>query len=775
MPNFDRNLINLAQRPRALLFTLFATTILFLGVSGVFQPVETLPQAFRDRIRNVDSSGGVILVAIDNKSLSVGDAHPWPRSNFAKILSAVDAAGAKQIALDIDLSDATTDAEDTALAHAINTAKNKIYLQHRFSFDNGSEIANFYPLATFSKNAQLMNSNVSVDYSGSVVNAPYAVKAQGMLIPSLASIISGNYQLSEEIFPISYGIDLSTIPIISAVDILDGRWAPELVRGKTVLISGTASKEFPAFNIPGHGTRPKSIINIAAAETLINGRPIQLGFLPVYIFGVIAGACFLWAQNRLFSRLAGISFLTIVLAVPYALDSANIRVAIIPGILVFLSSCALRWLVAMKEHISSMSKTDSLSGLPNLKALEEIAANEITGLIAFKCHNITEVEHNLSDRSSEFYNAVKRAMELQSADTFYGGQGVVIGALRGVIGSKLDESAEGLHAMLRTIYVDGNPIDLIGTIGISDNEDCSILDRARQAIIASGTARNNERSVMRFSQNLSMGVGDDLSLISRLEMAISNNQCTMNFQPKVRLSDSSLIGGEMLLRWTDPDDGPMNIQELILQAEKHDRVWDLTKFGLTETAKFLTQLGQEHENLVISINLSAKLLLRADLVDRIIEIIDVYGISPSRIMLEITETAAISTGDIALQVLKRIQNAGFKLSIDDYGTGATSMEYLKKVPASELKIDRSFVANIAESRSDFVLVSSTIALAKSLGMDVIAEGIESKEIVELLRSLDCYGGQGYYFAKPMGLDAAVNFITGDKLRISGASAVRTRK
>jgi EAL domain-containing protein (putative c-di-GMP-specific phosphodiesterase class I) len=178
---------------------------------------------------------------------------------------------------------------------------------------------------------------------------------------------------------------------------------------------------------------------------------------------------------------------------------------------------------------------------------------------------------------------------------------------------------------------------------------------------------------------------------------------------------------------------------------------------------------------VISINLSAKLLLRADLVDRIIEIIDVYGISPSRIMLEITETAAISTGDIALQVLKRIQNAGFKLSIDDYGTGATSMEYLKKVPASELKIDRSFVANIAESRSDFVLVSSTIALAKSLGMDVIAEGIESKEIVELLRSLDCYGGQGYYFAKPMGLDAAVNFITGDKLRISGASAVGTRK
>ena len=329
--------------------------------------------------------------------------------------------------------------------------------------------------------------------------------------------------------------------------------------------------------------------------------------------------------------------------------------------------------------------------------------------------------------------------------------------------------------MLRTIYVDGNPIDLIGTIGISDNEDCSILDRARQAIIASGTARNNERSVMRFSQNLSMGVGDDLSLISRLEMAISNNQCTMNFQPKVRLSDSSLIGGEMLRRWTDPDDGPMNIQELILQAEKHDRVWDLTKFGLTETAKFLTQLGQEHENLVISINLSAKLLLRADLVDRIIEIIDVYGISPSRIMLEITETAAISTGDIALQVLKRIQNAGFKLSIDDYGTGATSMEYLKKVPASELKIDRSFVANIAESRSDFVLVSSTIALAKSLGMDVIAEGIESKEIVELLRSLDCYGGQGYYFAKPMGLDAAVNFITGDKLRISGASAVGTRK
>lgn len=770
MPNYDRKLTNPARRPRASLFVLFAIAILFLAKIGTFQPVEILQQTIRDRVHNAQASGSIILVAVDNKSLSVGDAYPWPRSNYAKILSSVDAAGAKQIILDTDLSDATTDAEDSALARAINMAKNKIYLQHRFSSDNDSEVANFYPLPTFMTNAQLMNSNVGVHYNGSVTDAPYAVKAQGELIPSLASILSGNYQLSEDVFPISYGIDLSTIPIISAVDILDGRWEPELVRGKTILISGTASKEFPAFIAPGHGRRPNSIINIAAAETLIIGRPTQLGFLPFFILGIFAAACFLWGKNRLFSRLVSISFLIIIFAVPYALDSANIRVAIIPGLLMFMSGCALWWIFAMKEHISSISKTDSQSGLPNLKALEEIRVNEITGIIAFKCHNITEVEQSLSERSAEFYNAVKRTIELQSADTFYGGQGIVIGALRGVTGAKLDESAQGLYAMLRTIYIDGNPIDLIGTIGISDSADCSILDRARQAIIASGTAKNNEKSVMRFSQKLNVGIGDDLSLISRLELAISNNQCAMYFQPKVRLSDSSLLGGEMLLRWTDPDDGPINIQELILQAEKYDRVWDLTKFGLTETAKFLSQLGQDHADLVISINLSAKLLLHNDLVDRMIEIIGVHKIPPSRIMLEITETAAISTGDVALQILKQIRIAGFKLSIDDYGTGATSMEYLKMVPASELKIDKSFVANIAESRSDFVLVSSTIALANSLGMDVVAEGIESEEIFELLRSLNCYAGQGYYFAKPMSLDSAINFISTEKPKIFGASA-----
>ncbi len=730
------------------------------GLAGVFEPVEIIPQTMRDRVRNVEASGEVVVVAVDNRSLSVGDPHPWPRSNFATIVSALDSAGANVVALDIDLSGATSVVDDDNLAAAIEKSEAKVFLQHRFSIDDSDQITNFFPLPQFTKNAQLVNTNALLDYDGSVRKAPYGVKVQGKIIPSLASVVSGNYRLEASFFPIDYGINMSSIPTISAVDVLNDRWSPQSVKGKTVVIAGTASKEFRTLIAPGHGYTPKTIINIAAAETLMRGQPIALGSFPIMLLGIIAGGLHLLAKNRKLTLTTILAFSAIVMFAPILMESYNVRVQVIPGVAIVLVSFALRWFVAIKNQIFNSSRTDVESGLKNMTAIETTMISGVCGVAAFKCSNIDYVEHYLKDRVGEAYRSFSRAMEFVGAETYHGGHGIVVGVFPNLVNIQLDDTVEGLQKILRTIHVDGKPIDIIGNLGVSDTSGLSIKEKARLAIIASGQAAQSGEIFLRFEQSTAERVDEEVSLSSRMETAISNKECEMYLQPKLKLSDQSLIGAEALLRWTHPEHGPMNPGELVIHAEKYGRIWDITKFGFEETAKFISQLDVACDDLVLSVNLSAKLLSRRDLPEMIIEIISQYGIEPQQFMLEVTETAALSTGDMSLQVLKRLKSAGFALSIDDYGTGSATMDYLKKVPATELKIDRSFVSQMEKSKSDAAMVRSTIQLAESLNMTVVAEGIEHKSTVDLLRELGCYGGQGYYFSKPMNLSDAAQYIEG---------------
>ena len=748
----------ISNQAGATAFGIFAVLFMVLGLAGVFEPVESFPQIMRDRIRSVDASGDVVLIAVDNRSLSLGDPYPWPRSNFATIIASLDAAGANVVAIELDLSGATSALEDDSLAIAIEKTKAKVFLEHRFSLDVSDRVDNFFPLPKFTKNAQLVNTNVLRDYDGSVRKAPYGVKAKGKIIPSLASVLSGNYRLEESFFPIDYGINMSSIPTISAVDVLNDRWSPQSVRGKTVVIAGTASKEFSTHIAPGKSFIPKTMINIAAAETLMRGQPITLGSFPIMLLGIFAGGIHLLAKNRKLALTSVLSFSAIVILAPILMESYNVRVQIIPGAALVLVSFALRWFVAIKNQIFNSSRTDVESGLKNMTAIETTMISGVCGVAAFKCSNIDYVEHYLKDRVGEAYRAFSRAMEFLGAETYHGGHGIVVGVFPNLVNIQLDDTVEGLQKILRTIHVDGNPIDIIGTVGVSDASGLSIKEKARLAIIASGQAAQNGEVYFRFEQSTAEKVDEEVSLSSRMEAAISNRECEMYLQPKFRLSDQSLIGAEALLRWTHPEHGPMDPGQLIIHAEKYGRIWDITKFGFEETAKFISQLDLACSNLVLSVNLSAKLLSRRDLPEMIIEIISQYGIEPQRFMLEVTETAALSNGDMSLQVLKHLKSVGFALSIDDYGTGSATMDYLKKVPATELKIDRSFVSQMENSQSDAAMVRSTIQLAESLNMYVIAEGIEHRSTVDMLHELGCYGGQGYYFSKPMNLSAAAQYI-----------------
>jgi EAL domain-containing protein (putative c-di-GMP-specific phosphodiesterase class I) len=241
-------------------------------------------------------------------------------------------------------------------------------------------------------------------------------------------------------------------------------------------------------------------------------------------------------------------------------------------------------------------------------------------------------------------------------------------------------------------------------------------------------------------------------MLSQLDEAIDRGEVWVAFQPKLDLKTREIIGAEALARWTHPEKGPIAATEFVAAAEQHDRIGKLTSFVLEQAISAAAMLNRRSGDFSVAVNLSGKLLSDKALVARVANLLDRYGVEPHHLTLELTESAAISQGGQALDALGQLRDLGVVISIDDYGTGLSTLEYLRKIPASEIKIDQSFVKGMVDNRSDRLMVQSTIALAHSLGRRVVAEGVEDRDILELLRELDCDIGQGFVIGRPMNLD-----------------------
>jgi len=239
-----------------------------------------------------------------------------------------------------------------------------------------------------------------------------------------------------------------------------------------------------------------------------------------------------------------------------------------------------------------------------------------------------------------------------------------------------------------------------------------------------------------------------LSLHSGLRQAIDRDELLLHYQPKVDLHTGELVGVEALIRWQH-NDHLIYPDKFIPYAEKTGLIRDITRWVLKTAVKQQSQWRLMGDDLKMSVNLSFRDLDDHSLVDYISETLDRYQVDPERLMLEITETSVMEDPNRTMEILRLLDEMGLGISIDDFGTGYSSMMYLKKLPVDEIKIDRSFVADLLTNSDSFVIVRSIIDLAHNLGMSVTGEGVETLEVWQKLASLGCDISQGYYSGPPM--------------------------
>jgi EAL domain-containing protein (putative c-di-GMP-specific phosphodiesterase class I) len=247
-------------------------------------------------------------------------------------------------------------------------------------------------------------------------------------------------------------------------------------------------------------------------------------------------------------------------------------------------------------------------------------------------------------------------------------------------------------------------------------------------------------------------------MLGDLRNALEAGHLQVFLQPKLDLGSGLVIGIEALARWAHPTRGWVSPEDFVPVAEETGLIKQVTDHVLQVAVSHLQRLRSGGHHLSLAVNLSTHDLLDELLPDRVMRQLDRYEVDPTLLTLEITESSLLIDAPRARQTIERLNRHGVRLSVDDFGTGYSSLSYLRHLPVSELKIDRSFVAQLLFDEQDEVIVRSIIELGHNLGMQVVAEGVETDEVLNLLRTFSCDLAQGYGICRPVPLDQFVTWL-----------------
>jgi predicted signal transduction protein with EAL and GGDEF domain len=394
-----------------------------------------------------------------------------------------------------------------------------------------------------------------------------------------------------------------------------------------------------------------------------------------------------------------------------------------------------------RQHLIGVLTTRLQSGAGqtvfsiNLRSIRPIA-------IAFGIHTAEILLKRVAERLS---------VRLRAPDLLFRAESSALAVLSDSPGD-FEILAEGLVATLsKPVEVEGVPLMLDASVGVAqakpeDDPPDLVL---RRAALAADDAHESGKPWSRYIRESDEVLRERLLMLGDVRVALDDGELTLAYQPKVRLSSGIMEGCEALVRWTSPARGMVPPDQFVPVVECSALIGSLTQYIFRAAIRQVAEWQGQGERIVVSINMSARDFSAPDVAEATLAIIDEYGVDHALIDVEITESAAFLKDTELSRKMRCLRDAGLTLSIDDYGTGMSSLSYLKRIPARYVKIDQTFVRNIVTSQEDRVLVESTVQMCRRMGLVTVAEGVENQACADMLASMGCDLGQGYLFAPPL--------------------------
>ncbi|MFN3314176.1 MAG: putative bifunctional diguanylate cyclase/phosphodiesterase, partial [Hyphomonas sp.] len=569
---------------------------------------------------------------------------------------------------------------------------------------------------------------------------------------------------------------LSPIPV-NATILPSGGWQGEA--GQAYLREGSlgASSRIQSF---GDGEPLSLVITYPMDAAMAPYRPMMLAILVFSLFGavllVVSGGLVARGLTRPIGALdAAVQALAAGKRAP-----VQVRAKDEFGRLAQSFNTMLGDLDARERAIVRLSREDIETGLGNRRAMnDDLRAMEATSGPEAAAIVVVRVRRFASVRSAIGHAASAEAMQLlsQQIAAFTGADVYRINTSDLALLIPAGDRLAGLAALDQFVGECSGPVtigdasvDLLLCCGLSlANSGASApIGLIDQAVVAADMAEQSQAAAALFDLAAYGNPASALSLMSEMLAAMrEGGGLWLAYQPKLCLKTGAISGFEALIRWQHTERGQIFPDMFIPLAEETGHIHQLTEWVITRAIDDQRQMQAAGFDLPVSVNISGRQM--NDESFALLAIGKVHG-AKARLCFEITETAVIGDSEKALRLINLFRQAGIRISIDDYGAGLSSLSYLKQIPAQELKIDKSFILPLEDGRSDQLLIQSTIDLAHALGMSVVAEGVETEAIVSLLRAMGADSAQGYHIARPMALDAALDFLKAGKTGEARATA-----
>jgi len=730
-----------------------------VGLSSIGEPVDRVIEASIGRVAWRPVSGETVVVGVDDKTLQSLQNQELTVANHAKIIRAINAAGAKRLFVDFSYRRRLTDPDLLKVAAAVHQMGDRIILAVPAAKIQGTEVkVDYWPPASMGDRAK--RACICWEYEfWQVWRVPLAVSVDGRVLPSFAALLANRPLDKPSVFQLDYSYDTSTIKEYSAVDLLTGRVGAKELRGKDVIFAPTNSAAFDQHFLPGHDTMAGAYIHLIAGEALKRGTPIDLGFLPGLALTFVAMmASLAFRHGRWFVRIAFAMTLALIAAkVALSLSLVSTQIGAACFLIATLSAN-----VSRTRRRDSAQRENPVSGLPNFEALRSQTPFGSATVVAAKVVNFEDLAAFIpGDGIGQLVEQVTRRLQLASQGTVlhHDLDGTFAWLVPYYQHSQIEGQLAGLAALFNAPLTIGElRVDVAIAFGVNDEFEGSNAQRLAAALVAAEQSIRTRSLWTKYTPREKEDAGWQLSFHSQLEDALTGGDIWVAFQPQYEIASKRLVGIEALVRWTHPTRGPIPPDEFIVQAEKSQDIYRLTLFVMDQAIRSAAQLRERGISAHMSVNLSATLLDHRDLVGTIRVMLTAHHLPPELLTIEVTETAQIENSREARQTLAQFRRSGIRLSIDDYGTGQSNLEYLTEIEADEIKIDKRFVMTMRDSQRNLEVVKSTIELAHRLGAVAVAEGIEDAPTLALLEQLGCDIGQGYLLGKPQLFSELVNSL-----------------
>ncbi len=735
--------------------------IAFGAVSGAIEmplPLEDLYRAGRAYLRERPAPQDIVMVSIDHATLNeLGKPLP-SRVDDARLMDRLVASGVEKIVWDRAHADPSDPAEDAEFARTLERHRGKVWLGILPPGESGFSAGETYaPLKVFADHAPIASMLGAMGPFSLSVVFPTEVEQNSVIYPAISSVLADFDGPAVRYRP-DYAFDARTIPSYRYVDVLRGRVPAQNLAGKKIIIGKTFIDDSDIFRHPLYGKLPGALFHILGAHTLKRGTPIDLMWYPALVLAAAAMLTQAAVRRRSKPMLSVALFLTVVL---FVLDEFTIHIEIMSALLA-MGGAAIGFHRINRKYYSSDVDAMTTSAISSDKPSAE------RDVYALKIANLAEMSEEWSSRDiGDFVNTliayVKGPGEV--GDVAFERDLLVWLAPR-TDAIELERHADGLALMLKTaISHEWQSTSGAPALGVDTNYDLPVALRIKKAMQAAeeATARG-VRVIINDAAHLEAR-NHRLELIRVLEKGLRDRNIGVAYQPKIDLASGRIVGAETLIRWQPNGEEFVNPQDLVLAAEAGDRINELTLVVMETALLEGKQAIALDPRFKLAVNMSAKSLSDTHLLFDIMTLLGRYNFPPENLTLELTETAKLEDHRIAPQIAA-LKARGIGLSIDDFGTGQSNLEYIEKLPSSELKIDKRFVQHMASSEESRAVVRATIEIAHSLGKVVVAEGVEDLEVAASLRAMGCDQAQGYLFSQAIAMTELLAMMGGGRAALN---------